>query len=77
VASTNSGTQGSDVMMSSRRCKSPKFKVNGKAGSYYAVASDGLPVTARVILAPPGEQCGDASFATCVFNRSGSTLKCK
>ena len=53
-----------------------KFAVNGKVGSY-AVASADLPVTARMILAPPGGQCGDTSFATCAFNRSGSTLKCK
>jgi len=52
------------------------FSVKGKTGSY-AVAPADLPVTARIVLAPSGGQCGDASFASCTFNKSGSTLKCK
>jgi hypothetical protein len=53
-----------------------KFSVKGKAG-HYAVAPTDLPVTARMILGSAGGQCGHTSFATCAFNRSGSTLKCK
>ncbi|HVO26251.1 MAG TPA: hypothetical protein VMW56_21770 [Candidatus Margulisiibacteriota bacterium] len=52
-----------------------KFTVNGKGG-HYAVTPTDLPVTARIILGPAGGQCGHTS-ATCAFNRSGRTLKCK
>jgi cysteine-rich repeat protein len=54
-----------------------KFSVHGKAGSF-PVASGDLPVAARLIIAPSaGGQCGDASFASCAFNATGNTLKCK
>ena len=53
-----------------------KFAVLGKAGSS-AVAPADLPVTARMIIAPTGGQCGDAHFARCAFNASGSRLLCK
>ena len=52
------------------------FSIKGKTGSY-AVAPADLPVTARIVLAPSGGQCGDASFASCTFNKSGSSLTCK
>jgi len=67
------------VVIQDRSAATPglvKFTVNGKAGSY-AVAPDDLPVTARLILAPPGAKCGDTSFSSCAFNSAGSTLKCK
>ena len=67
------------VLVQDKSSQSPglvKFAVNGKAGSY-AVAASELPLTARMILAPSGGKCGDTSFSTCAFNRSGSTLKCK
>lgn len=53
-----------------------KVAVNGKAGSS-AVSSADLPMTARMIIAPTGGECGDANFSSCAFNASGSTLKCK
>ncbi len=53
-----------------------KFAVNGKAESS-TVASTDLLMTARMIIAPSGGQCGDASFQSCAFNAKGSTLKCK
>jgi subtilase family serine protease len=52
------------------------FTVKGKKGSY-AVAPGDLPLTARIVLAPAGHECGDATFPSCTFNASGSTLKCK
>ena len=53
-----------------------KFSVKGKAGQY-AVAPTDLPVTAWMVLGSAGGQCGHTNFATCAFNKSGSTLKCK
>ncbi len=53
------------------------FAVRGKAASAAVAASD-LPATARLILTPPpGQQCGQAMFATCGFNAAGSRLMCK
>ena len=52
------------------------FTVKGKKGSYAVTPAD-LPVTARILLAAAGQECGNASFASCTFNASGSTLKCK
>jgi cysteine-rich repeat protein len=53
----------------------------GKAGAY-PVPLNGLPVTARVVLHPPTAQCATASFpgspaATCAFNASLRTLRCR
>ncbi len=53
-----------------------RFAVSGKAASS-AVASAELPVTARMIIAASGGQCGDANFPSCAFNASGSKLRCK
>jgi cysteine-rich repeat protein len=67
------------VVIQDRSAATPglvKVAVNGKAGSF-AVSSDGLPTSARLIIAPSGGQCGDASFASCALNASGRTLKCK
>ena len=53
-----------------------RFAVSGKAASA-AVASTDLPMTARMIIAPTGGQCGEATFPSCAFNASGSKLRCK
>jgi hypothetical protein len=50
-----------------------KVAVVGKAGSY-PVAPGNLPLRYTIVLDP---QCGEASFAGCVVNRSGKTLTCK
>jgi hypothetical protein len=53
-----------------------KVTVNGRRGAYPVVPADPR-MTAWVALAPADAACGGASFASCVFNNSGSALKCK
>jgi len=67
------------VVIQNRSAATPglvSFTVKGKNGSY-AVAPGDLPMAARIVLASSGGQCGNASFASCTFNASGSALKCK
>ena len=52
-----------------------KVTIKGRHGSYPVAADPRM--TAWVALAPADAACGGASFASCVFNASGSALKCK
>jgi len=69
----------SQVVIQNKSASTPglvTFTVTGKKGSY-AVASTALPVTAHIRFAASGQECGDAAFSSCTFNKPGSTLKCK
>jgi hypothetical protein len=71
------------ILIKDRSATTPglvQFVVRGKAGAY-VVTPTNLPVTGRIVLHPPVEQCAAATFRgpapSCAFNASGSTLRCK
>src|SRR5262249_10945066 len=75
----------SKVVVGTKPSKTPgifSVSTKGRNGSHPTTPAN-LPLSATVVLAPPADRCGDASFngppptaPSCAFNGSGSTVSC-